>query len=197
MGEQLRRRVAFVVSQLTNPVLAVAVGLAIMTNHYTDNFSEFVEWTVIGLALIVGPGLVYTTVTWLRSRKIDIDISKREDRIIPLLLSTMGAVFVSFLVSSRLHSPSLVLVSYVLVAMLVFLTFITFVWKISFHAATPAAAVTLLVLFRGPEYAWFYLAIVPVVWSRLVLKQHTPAQLAAGVLSGVALTYAAFLIFRA
>lgn len=190
------KQIAVLVSQATSPVLTILVGLGIVTYHYTHTFAEFSEWTIAGFLLLVGPGLIYTTITWLRDRKIDLDISKREDRIIPLLMSTMGAVFISFIVTSRLHLSSLILFSYVLVAMMVALTFITFIWKISFHAATMAAAVTLLTLFRSPTYAWFYLAIIPVVWSRLTLKQHTLAQLAAGILTGVSVTYLAFLIFR-
>jgi membrane-associated phospholipid phosphatase len=196
VSEALRKKVAVVVSQITSPILVVLVGLAILTYHYSGGMGEFIEWTVAGFLLLVGPGLIYTTITWLKDRRIDLDISKREDRIIPLLMSTMGAVFISFIVTSKLHIGSLVLFSYVLVALLVALTFTTFVWKISFHAAAPAAAVTLLILFRGPMYAWLYLAIIPVIWSRLTLKQHTPAQLAAGTFTGASITYRAFLLFQ-
>lgn len=196
MSPTARRNTALIISQVANPILTVLLGLGIIAYRYAESNREALEWTTSGFGLIAGPGLIYTIVTWLKSRRLDVDISNREDRIIPLLLSTMGAVFASFLISSRSPSSSLILISYVVVAMLISLTFITFVWKISFHSATLTAAVTLLVLFRGPEFGWLYLLLIPVIWSRLVLKQHTPAQLVAGTLGGVTITYLAFLLFR-
>jgi membrane-associated phospholipid phosphatase len=75
------------------------------------------------------------------------------------------------------------------------LTIITLIWKISLHAATMTAMVTILVLFSGSIFLWFYLFLIPIIWARLVLKQHTPAQLGAGIALGVSVTLVAYKVF--
>ena len=78
--------------------------------------------------------------------------------------------------------------SYILVTMLAALTVITTVWKISLHAATIAGLSSLLVVYQGKWFVLGYLFLLPVVWSRLTLKQHSPNQLIAGTILGAGLT---------
>jgi len=191
-----QERLAELVSFLTNPALVLTISLAIIISRYADSVQQFWRWTGVGVFLLLGPSFVYILYTWYKERKIDIDISQREDRIVPLMITTLGAVFGGYLVQTRLDSPTLLLLSYILVAMLVLLTIVTFVWKISLHSATLTATVSLLVFFRGPEFAWFYLLLIPIAWARLRLRQHTPAQLVAGSLTGVLVTYLAAVLFR-
>ena len=184
------------VSFVTNPALVVLISLAVLTSHFADSAEQFWRWFGVSSFLLLGPSLVFTVYTWKKEGKIDIDMTHREDRIVPLLLTSLGALFGGYLIQSRLHTPELLLLSYVLVAMLASLTIVTFVWKISLHAATLTATVSLLVIFGGPQYAWLYLLIFPVAWARLTLKQHTPAQLAAGSIIGAVITFVAALLFR-
>ena len=70
---------------------------------------------------------------------------------------------------------------------------ITTVWKISIHCAVASGSVTILALLFGPWLAPAYLLVALTAWSRVVLKDHTPAQVIAGSLLGVAaavVTYA-------
>jgi membrane-associated phospholipid phosphatase len=70
---------------------------------------------------------------------------------------------------------------------------ITTVWKISIHCAVAAGSVTILALMFGPPVTLAYLLVALLAWSRVSLKDHTPAQVAAGsVLGAVAalVTYA-------
>ena len=70
---------------------------------------------------------------------------------------------------------------------------ITTVWKISIHCAVASGSVTILALLFGPWLAPAYLLVALTGWSRIVLKDHTTAQVVMGSLLGAvaaAVTYA-------
>jgi membrane-associated phospholipid phosphatase len=69
---------------------------------------------------------------------------------------------------------------------------ITTVWKISIHCAVAAGSVTILTLLFGPWLMPAYLLVALTAWSRVVLKDHTTAQVVAGSVLGAlagAVTY--------
>jgi membrane-associated phospholipid phosphatase len=70
---------------------------------------------------------------------------------------------------------------------------ITTMWKISIHCAVAAGSVTILVLLLGRWLTPGYLLVALTAWSRIVLKDHTTAQVVGGSLLGAAaavVTYA-------
>ena len=70
---------------------------------------------------------------------------------------------------------------------------ITTLWKISIHCAVASGSVTILTLLFGPWLAPAYLLVALTAWSRVVLKDHTAAQVIAGSVLGAAaaaVTYA-------
>jgi membrane-associated phospholipid phosphatase len=70
---------------------------------------------------------------------------------------------------------------------------ITTVWKISIHCAVASGSVTILTMLFGPWLAPAYLLVALTAWSRVVLKDHTAAQVIAGSVLGAAaavVTYA-------
>ncbi len=73
---------------------------------------------------------------------------------------------------------------------------ITLVWKISVHVAVVAGIVSILSLVFGPVM----LALAPVVvlsaWARVVLRDHTPAQTAAGAFLGSGVASAVYSLLR-
>lgn len=161
-----------------------------ITYRYADGLGEVIRYYALALTLIVvAPAALYVIVSRQYDQKIDIDISNRADRPLPLMLASLGALIGGSMISNRLDSPSVLLISQTLVAMLLLLTVVSFVWKISIHTSTLAALVTVLVIFRGVELLPLYLLVVPVGWARLYLRQHTVAQLIGGSVLGVAVTY--------
>ena len=53
-----------------------------------------------------------------------------------------------------------------------------------------AALATTTLLFLGSPLGWVLLPLLPVLaWSRLTLKRHRPAEVALGLLVGVAVGY--------
>lgn len=195
MNEKNSLKTAEIISLLTNPALLLVAAAGFIIYRYTDNLTQFAYWMLIAVSLLLIPGVVYSTTTWVKEKRFDIDITDREDRIVPLMLATLGALIGGYMVSNRLDSFNLQFVSNVLVAFLLAITVITFIWKISLHTSTLAAMVTMLVLFSGPKFGWVYLLLVPVIWSRLQLKQHSPAQLLVGAALGAAVILIAYRFF--
>jgi membrane-associated phospholipid phosphatase len=64
------------------------------------------------------------------------------------------------------------------------LAVITSVWKISIHCAVAAGSVTMLALMFGPWLSAAYLLVAATAWSRVVLEDHTAAQVVAGSVLG-------------
>ena len=71
---------------------------------------------------------------------------------------------------------------------------ITTVWKISIHCAVAAGSVTIIALLLGPWAVPAYLLVGLTGWSRVVLKDHTAAQVVAGSLLGAAAAAVTYLI---
>lgn len=61
---------------------------------------------------------------------------------------------------------------------------ITMAWKISIHCAVASGSVTILALTFGPWLIPAYALTAVTAWSRVALKDHTIAQVAAGTVLG-------------
>jgi membrane-associated phospholipid phosphatase len=80
-----------------------------------------------------------------------------------------------------------------MLASVALLAAITTVWKISIHCAVASGSVTILALLFGPWLIPAYLLVALTALSRVVVKDHTTAQVIAGALLGAAaaaVTYA-------
>ncbi|MFD8529470.1 hypothetical protein ACFV0L_18820 [Streptosporangium canum] len=68
---------------------------------------------------------------------------------------------------------------------------ITMVWKVSFHTAVAAGAVAMLaqVLPAVPVYVVGGLLVALTGWSRVVIRDHTPAQVLVGAMAGASATW--------
>jgi membrane-associated phospholipid phosphatase len=71
---------------------------------------------------------------------------------------------------------------------------ITTVWKISIHCAVASGSVTILVLLFGPWLVPAYLLVALTGWSRVVVKDHSIAQVIAGSLLGLVAAVATYAI---
>jgi len=195
MNEKQSLKLAETISLLTNPAILLVAAAGFIIYRYSEGLTQFFYWMVIAVSLLLLPGVIYSISTWVKEKRFDIDITQREDRIVPLMLATLGALIGGYMVTNRLDSINLQFISNVLVAFLLAITVITFIWKISLHTSTLAAMVTMLVLFSGPKFGWVFLLLIPVIWSRLKLKQHSPAQLLVGAGLGVAVILTAYRFF--
>lgn len=191
------KQMAIWISALSNPVLVVAISLVYLTNRYANDFGDVLRYSLTGLSLIIiGPALVYILVRWRHEQKIDVDVTNRADRPLPLLIASIGALLGGSYISTRFDIPSLLLISQTLVMMLLVLTVVTTVWKISIHTSTLSALITLLVVLRGIELLPLYVLLIPVAWARVLLRKHSVAQIIGGTLLGIVVTYFSWLVLN-
>ena len=71
---------------------------------------------------------------------------------------------------------------------------ITALWKISIHCAVASGSVTILALLFGPWVTPAFLLVALTAWSRVVVKDHTAAQVIAGAVLGAAAAAATYAI---
>jgi membrane-associated phospholipid phosphatase len=128
----------------------------------------------------------------------DRNVGARRPRLIVLAFIT-ASVATGLILLAVLGAPRL-LTGYLafMLASVGLLAAITTVWKISIHCAVAAGSVTVLALLYGPLVLCGYVLVVLLGWSRVVLKDHTVAQVVAGSVLGAAagaLAYAGSVIW--
>ena len=185
-----RVRIAEGISAATRlPLLAVplfaAVGLA------ADNVTGL-AWAVLCLALTSGLSLVYLAYLTRTGRVRDPRKIPRAERVGPLrVVAALHAG--AFLAVAVLGAPVelvAVLLSYA-ISTVVF-ALMTPISNLSLHAAGVSGAAVCLTFVFGAWGALASLLVPPVLWSRTVLRRHTPLELALGVLVGGGGTLLAF-----
>ncbi|MFJ8312431.1 MULTISPECIES: phosphatase PAP2 family protein [unclassified Streptomyces] len=125
-------------------------------------------------------------ITWGERRGYwgDRHVRRRQDRLI-VIPGIMLSVATGLTLMRVFDAPRevLALVVAMLVCLVVFLG-VTAFWKISFHTAVSSGAVTMLILAYGPWACALWPLVVLVGWSRVVLRDHTPAQTVVGAVAG-------------
>ena len=120
----------------------------------------------------------------------NVDASNRAER--PLLF-TVGIAALAVLVGAMLvfRPGSVFLRSAAGVLIMLAVCAVATKWvKVSLHMAFGALATTTL-LSLGSPLGWVLLAVMPgLAWSRLALERHRPAEVAIGLLVGIAFGYA-------
>ncbi|MGW8329433.1 hypothetical protein ACWGLE_16165 [Streptomyces sp. NPDC055897] len=126
----------------------------------------------------------------------DRHIRRRQDRlfVIPgIMVSVLTGIALMVIFDAPREVLALILA--MMAALIVFMA-ITAVWKISFHTAVPAGSVAVATLIYGPWALIVCTLIVVVGWSRVVLKDHTLAQVLAGAIAGGAIAACVFTLMR-
>ena len=136
----------------------------------------------IGPAIYIGVGVALGQLS-------DVDVSVRSQRTGPYLFSS-GSCVIGFVVLTLAHAPRGMQTILLLNAISsIILMLITLRWKISMHASSLAAVITMLNMLYGRILLPAFILLILVSWSRVVLKRHTIAQVTAGSLFGMALTW--------
>lgn len=115
----------------------------------------------------------------------DIHMKERRERYIPFMVTIACTITVIILFRFFNAPPAFGLLALISLVQITLTTVITFVWQISIHMMSIAAAAVAVGVIFGLSSA---LAIVPLVMlvgaARLRLKRHTPAQVIAGTILG-------------
>jgi membrane-associated phospholipid phosphatase len=191
----MKKRLAKLTSNIINPFLVSFVVIVLLSFKSTPDTSNALKWALISVALSVLP--VFTVVVYLvRHQKLDgIFVSPRRQRTKIYLLASACAI-VGCVLLIYLGAPLLLVATFVagLVAIVTFMG-INLIWKISLHTAFSAASVTVLSIVYGTVGALTILLLPPVVWARLELERHSPAQVATGAVLAAAIVAFVFYLF--
>jgi membrane-associated phospholipid phosphatase len=71
----------------------------------------------------------------------------------------------------------------------------TLYWKVSIHTALYSSIITVIVVLFGIQYAWGYLLIIPLAWSRIYRHRHSLNQVIGGAMIAFILTSLVFWFF--
>ncbi|MFB6890186.1 hypothetical protein ACFCX4_12815 [Kitasatospora sp. NPDC056327] len=182
-----RERVARILTEVLAPVPLVISLLLVVGTHAAGG------WTGLGWGLLAASfcGVVPLGVIALGVRRgalTDKHMRVRRQRVVPMAVSLLSVV-TGVVLLALLDAPAEV--GAVVVAMLVGLVSaltVTVWWQISLHNAVAGGTAMILVLALGPASPVLMVAAASLPaaagWSRLVLRAHTPAQVAAGTALG-------------
>lgn len=147
-----------------------------------------------GLAAVFSAVVPYGVI-WLgvrRGRLTDHHIGRREQRRLPLLLG-LTSVLAGLVLLLVLGAPrQLIAMVVVMFTVGAGVTVVNQFWKLSAHAAVAAGSVAVLVQVFGPALLVGVAVVALVGWSRVALRDHTPAQVVAGAVVGAVLAAATF-----
>lgn len=176
------RRLAQMVSVIASPPLMGATAVTLIA----ATFATKQIWTLAALYLALTIVLPLAFIAWLvrQGRVSDLDLSVRQERIVPLAF-TLAVMSLGWLLLHTAAAPPLLRALATLnIAQATLFLFITLFWKISMHT-TAVTALAVLSGFVVGELALLLFFSVPLVaWSRLRLRRHTLGQTIAGALLG-------------
>lgn len=111
-------------------------------------------------------------------------VSRRSERLAALTfaIASDGAGVIVLIAARSPHAMTGYLIG--MLATSIVITAITTAWKISVHCAVASAAVAMVSLAYGPLVVGGYAPVALVAWSRVALREHTTAQVIAGVILG-------------
>ena len=158
------------------PILIILIILH--TNLSTSQIHILLPFLLI---FQVGIPLLLLLFSYKFKKISDLDLSKREERIIPIII-----IFVSLLISVliiKLYGSLTLLRIYLFFILFLSINgLITLFWKISFHMAINVAGSLFINFLYDWKFPILYLSIPLIYWSRLKLKKHTRAQLIAALI---------------
>lgn len=166
-------KLAKIVSVVASPYLVIPFFGLWITAYYADSFLGFLGWYLLFLALAVGVPLGYIAWSVKTGRITDIHVMVRSQRLVPMMLATVGAAVLSVL-HAVLDAPhGLLTMSIILAANGVIFMLVTHFWKASIHAAAYSGSVLLLA--GLVNWVWLSLAILlpVIVWARLKRRRHS------------------------
>jgi len=176
----MRQRLARLISNIFNPFLVSFITIVLLVVHTAASAAGALKWAAIALILSVIPIFGFIVVQ-VRRKKMDgiFPEGQGQRKIIYLMASVLAAI--GCLVMWYFKAPELLTVSFIagLAAVVIFMA-INYYWKISLHTAFVSGAAMVLTMVFGVKVAWVFVLLPLVGWSRLELKMHTPAQVAAG-----------------
>ncbi len=178
----------FISNILIPPTWSIALIWAISI-HFGRSAKQILLWGGIGSFFAAVLPVLY--VAWLHKhgKVSQFHIPLRSQRHAPYLLSAALLVLTYFFLWI-LKAPTLLLAATLAsLGNTLFIFIVNIFWKISAHMMGAAAPLIAFSFAFGKWVLPFYLLLLAIGWARVKLKAHTVAQVLAGGLAGLILTY--------
>lgn len=155
-----------------------------------------VGWGLLGALFAAVLPILFIKYGMKKGRWADRHVGVRRHRLVVMtfIISSVAAG-IALLVGLNAPKSVTALIVAMLVTLLGLMT-ITVKWKISVHSAVSSGAVAMLALAYGPWMLAGYALVALVGWSRIALRDHTPAQVVAGAALGAAIASVTFAALR-
>lgn len=199
------RRIPMAISVIFHPLLMPTIGVL------------FLLYAIVPLSLMSAKGkqiilaIVFSTtfilplallpILYFRRMHEFIKRNERKERLIPLVF-TSSLFYISYILLNRIGAPYLIQVYLFAATMSVVMALIiSSFWKISAHSigvgGLTALIVILLVFYRMDILFYFMVTVLAgglIIFSRLSLNEHTPAQVYTGFFVGFSVSLGTFLL---
>ena len=172
----------------------ISIPVFILLCMQADTVSDIVLFSAISIFFATLVPTVVVMIIAKRTGNEDVDIVRREDRMVPLAIGTLSYLLGTVILYA-IDSPRIVWVAMLCYCInTVVIMLITTKWKISIHATGCVGPSMALAYVFGWQGGLLIIILPVVVYCRYVLRKHTPAQLAAGALLGFMLTGILFIL---
>ena len=200
--------IAKAMSVILYPLFVPTYGVALFCYAYSMHVTPLVPvWTAIAVVgTLVLTCILPVTAIWILMRRgevTDMQIEDAKERTMPFIYTIMGFCFWCYLMIAVLQAPPYI--SYIAVGATAAIAIVAVInrwWKISAHLTgfgglTGGLFCYCLGIGAVPTWStmagWFAIALV-LMYARLRLNAHTPAQVCAGWLLGIACTFIPYCI---
>lgn len=188
---------AFVISRLLGPLPLICLLWLVVAVKSGIGFWRAIWVYPLIFAISIAFPTIITTYLILTKRVVSLDWPDLAQRRKYMPLITIFAVITSGVLTAIFTSPTIFHLN------LVFLTifsamvaiWVIFNFKISGHTTIATCTFLAINLFFHLKLMWLFLLLIPIIWSRLVLKMHTFSQLAAGIILPAVISLTALLLF--
>lgn len=184
MNDAIKLKLANLSAIIFHPIIWDLFVFIIITFHYTQLSADFLIISIIGTLFVsIIPLIVLHILS--KYKKTDMDLYHKEDREIPLLISTLSALFCTIVLYLASSTMAVVVLMFAYFCNMVLLYLITYKWKISIHSISVSAPIPFLIHIFGYPASLFLILLIITMWSRLHLKKHTLSQVIAGASLGL------------
>lgn len=176
-------RTARLITDTLAPANLVIAILLIIGWHSTHSLTGL-GWGLLAALFCGGIPFAIIVLGVRRGKWTDKHIRRRQQRAIPLL-ATLASVLTGLALLVTLDGPREVFA--LVLAMLAGLTatmIVTMWWKVSVHTAVASGVAVVMMIAYGLQMAPLLLGVGVIGWSRVALRDHTPAQTIVGALLG-------------
>ena len=202
--------IAKTLSVVLYPLFVPTYGIALFCYAYSLHVAPLAEvWVAVAvIGTFILTCLLPITAIWIMMKKgevKDLNIDNPRERTIPYLYSALGFGFWSYLLVQVLHAP--IFISCVAIGGTLAIGLVAIInrwWKISAHLTGLGGLVGGLLSYclgLGAYPTWGTLCLFlglswALMWARLYLNAHTPAQVSAGWLLGLTCTFVPYCILN-